>query len=185
MEYTVPSGKVFAGDQVSCYPLMLLSTVFWYIAKVMSALSFKKKGIKKDQNSSTWKTPLDLSCRRAVSWWRASTELHLTVSDKQKSSCTEMPAASSLTNVWAYCCIPFLIALFLLCFHPHSSQLELAFVHCCKYSQLLYVLLTGDLSCCGLAMSGRQRVGSLPFLKWSWVFFLFCNVRNVQILEEN
>lgn len=81
MEYTVPSGKVFAGDQVSCYPLMLLSTVFWYIAKVMSALSFqkKKKRIKKDQNSSTWKTPLDLSCRRAVSWWRASTELHLTV----------------------------------------------------------------------------------------------------------
>lgn len=110
MEYTVPSGKVFAGYQVSCYPLMLLSIMFWYIAKVMSALSFKKK---KDQNSSTWKTPLDLSCRRAVNWCRTSTELHLTVSDKQKSSCTEMPAAFSLTNVWACCCIPFLTALVL------------------------------------------------------------------------
>lgn len=148
--------------------------------------SFFKK--KKNQNSSTWKTPLDLSCRRSVGWWRASTELHLTVSDKQKSSCTEMPAAFPLTSVWACCCIPFLTALVLALLPSHSSQLELAFVLYGKYSQLLCILLTGDLSSCGLAMSGRQRLALSPSWNEVGVFFLlfmFCNVRNVQILEEN
>lgn len=143
----------------------------------------------KDQNSSTWKTPLDLSCRRAVNWHRTSTELPLTVSIKQKSSCTEMPAASSLTNVWACCCIAFLTVL-VLALLPSTFLPAGACFFSLLQMLLTSVYLTGDLSCCGLAMSGRQRLALSP--SWNEVglfffmfLFLFCNVRNVQILEEN